>query len=94
MNKLIRYFLQGLLLISPLAITIYAIYVSFEFIDGLLIQYLTDLIGFKIPGLGLIIILTFITLIGIIGSSILLEPLLKSLDKIISQAPLVKIIYT
>jgi uncharacterized membrane protein len=94
MNKLIRYFLQGLLLISPLAITIYAIYVSFEFVDGLLIQYLTDLIGFKIPGLGLIIILTFITLIGIIGSSILLEPLLKSLDKIISQAPLVKIIYT
>ncbi len=94
MNKLIRYFLQGLLFISPLAITIYAIYVSFQFIDGLLIQYLTDLIGFKIPGLGLIIILTFITLIGIIGSSILLKPILQSLDRIISQAPLVKIIYT
>jgi uncharacterized membrane protein len=94
MNRLIRYFLQGLLLISPLAITIYAIYVSFEFIDGLLIQYLTDLIGFKIPGLGLIIILAFITLIGVIGSSILLKPILHSLDKIISQAPLVKIIYT
>ncbi len=94
MNKLIRYFLQGLLFISPLAITIYAIYVSFQFVDGLLIQYLTDLIGFKIPGLGLIIILTFITLIGIIGSSILLKPILQSLDKLISQAPLVKIIYT
>jgi len=94
MNKLIRYFLQGLLLISPLAITIYAIYVSFEFIDGLLIQYLTEWIGFKIPGLGVIIILAFITLIGIIGSSILFEPILNSLDRIISQAPLVKIIYT
>jgi len=94
MNKLIRYFLQGLLLISPIAITIYAIYVSFEFVDGLLIQYLTDLIGFKIPGLGLLIILIFITLIGIIGSSILLKPILNSLDRIISQAPLVKIIYT
>jgi uncharacterized membrane protein len=94
MNKLIRYFLQGLLLISPIAITIYAIYVSFEFVDGLLIQYLIDLIGFKIPGLGLLIILIFITLIGIIGSSILLKPILNSLDRIISQAPLVKIIYT
>jgi len=82
------------LLISPLAITIYAIYVSFEFIDGLLIQYLTEWIGFKIPGLGVIIILAFITLIGIIGSSILFEPILNSLDRIISQAPLVKIIYT
>jgi len=94
MNKLIRYFLQGLLLISPVAITIYAIVVTLEFIDGLLIQHLTDIIGFKIPGLGLLIILTFITLIGIIGSSILITPILKSIDKLISRAPLVKIIYT
>lgn len=94
MNKLVRYFLQGLLLISPVAITIYAIYVSFQFIDGLLLQDLTKIIGFEIPGLGLIIIVTFITLMGIIGSSILLKPILSSLDKIISQAPLVKIIYT
>lgn len=94
MNKLIRYFLQGLLLISPVAITIYAIVVTLEFIDGLLIQHLTDIIGFKIPGLGLIIIVTFITLIGIIGSSILITPILKSVDKLISRAPLIKIIYT
>jgi uncharacterized membrane protein len=94
MNKIIRYFFQGLLLISPVAITIYAIVVTFEFIDGLLIQHLTDLIGFKIPGLGLIIILSFITIIGIIGSSILIRPILSSIDGFISQAPLVKIIYT
>jgi uncharacterized membrane protein len=36
MNKLIRYFLQGLLLLSPVAITIYAIVVTFQFTDGLL----------------------------------------------------------
>ncbi len=94
MNKLIRYFLQGLLLISPVALTIYAILVTLEFIDGLLIQHLTNLIGFKIPGLGLIIILSVITLIGVIGSSILIKPLLSSIDGFISRAPLVKIIYT
>jgi len=94
MNKLIRYFLQGLLLLSPVAITIYAIVVSFEFIDGLLIQYLTDLIGFKIPGLGIVIIVTFITLIGVLGSSILITPVLNSIDKFISRAKMVKIIYT
>ena len=94
MNKLIRYFLQGLLLISPVAITIYAIVVTLEYIDGLLLQHLADIIGFKIPGLGVIIILTFITLIGILGSSILFTPILKSIDRLISQAPLVKIIYT
>ncbi len=94
MNKLIRYFFQGLLLISPLAITIYAIVVSLEFIDGLLIQHLTRIIGFKIPGLGFVIIVSFITLIGVLGSSILVKPILNSLDRLISQAPLVKIIYT
>ena len=94
MNRLIRYFFQGLLLISPLAITIYAIVVSLEFIDGLLTQYITRFIGFKIPGLGLVIIVTFITLIGVLGSSILFKPIINSLDRLISQAPLVKIIYT
>lgn len=94
MNKLIRYFLQGLLLISPLAITIYAIIVSFEFIDGLLIHEVTELVGFKIPGLGIIVIVTFITLIGVLGSSILITPLLNWMDQVISRAPLVNIIYT
>jgi uncharacterized membrane protein len=94
MNKLIRYFLQGLLLLSPVAITIYAIVVTFQFIDGLLLQDLTNLIGFKIPGLGIIIIVTFITLIGVLGSSILIKPILNSIDAFISRAPLVKIIYT
>lgn len=94
MNKLIRYFLQGLLLLSPVAITIYAIVVTFQYIDGLLLQDLTNLIGFKIPGLGIIIIVTFITLIGVLGSSILIKPILNSIDAFISRAPLVKIIYT
>jgi uncharacterized membrane protein len=94
MNKLIRYFFQGLLLISPLAITIYALVVSFEFVDGLLLNQLYKITGINIPGLGLVLIVTFITLIGIAGSSILIKPILNSLDKLISQAPLVKIIYT
>lgn len=94
MSKLVRYFLQGALLIAPLAITIYAIIVMLEFIDGLLIQHLTNIIGFKIPGLGLVMILLAITLFGMVSSSILIKPVLNSLDKIISQAPLVKIIYT
>jgi uncharacterized membrane protein len=38
--------------------------------------------------------LTFITLIGVLGSSILIKPILNSIDNFISRAPLVKIIYT
>jgi len=94
MSKIIRYFLQGLILIAPIAITIYALVMLFEFVDGLLIQYLTQWIGFKIPGLGLVIIMVFISLIGYLGTTIIFKPVLNYLDRIISQAPLVKIIYT
>ena len=94
MAKIVRFFLQGLILIAPVAITIYALVVLFEFVDGLLIVTLTNLTGIKIPGLGLLIILVTITLIGYLGGTILFRPILNSLDKIISQAPLVKIIYT
>jgi uncharacterized membrane protein len=94
MSKVIRYFLQGLILMAPIAITIYAFFMLFEFVDGLLITYLTNLIGFRIPGLGLLIILITVTLIGFLGTTILFKPIISSLDRIISQAPLVKIIYT
>lgn len=94
MSKIIRYFLQGLILIAPIAITVYALVMLFEFIDGLLIKTLTNLIGFEIPGLGLVIIVVTISLIGFLGTTILFKPIISSLDKLISQAPLVKIIYT
>lgn len=94
MAKIARFFFQGLLMIAPLAITVYALVMLFEFIDGLLISYLTDLIGFKVPGLGLVIILFTITLIGFLGSTILFKPIISLLDRLISQAPLVNIIYT
>jgi uncharacterized membrane protein len=94
MSRIIRYFLQGLILMAPVAITAYTLYMLFEFVDGLLISTLTELIGFRIPGLGLLIILVTVTLIGLLGTTILFKPIINSLDKIISQAPLVKIIYT
>jgi len=80
--------------LAPVAITIYAFVQLFEFVDGLLIKELTTIIGFRIPGLGLLIILVTVTLIGYLGTTILFKPVIKSLDRIISQAPLVKIIYT
>lgn len=93
-KKLLTWFLQGLLFTAPVALTIYIIVVSFTFIDGILTDVIFNILGFRIPGLGLVVILAMITLIGFLGSSIVFKPLLSYLDKLISQAPLVKIIYT
>jgi len=93
-RRLINYFFQGLLFIGPVAITIYAIKVTFLWIDGFLFKYFEKYLGVEIPGLGLITILVFITLIGFIGSSFLFKPMVSKMDKMISRAPLIKIIYT
>ncbi|HLN52086.1 MAG TPA: DUF502 domain-containing protein [Lentimicrobium sp.] len=93
-QKLISWFLQGMLFIAPVSLTVYVIYISFRFVDGILTDVITRIVGFSIPGLGILVILAGITLIGFLGSSIFFSRYLKFFDKLISQAPLVKVIYT
>ena len=94
MKKLLRYFLQGLLYIAPLSVTIYIIYILFLFFDGLLKSYITDILHFSIPGLGLIITIIIVTLLGFIGQTIIARPIVKLIDKLFKKAPLFKVIYS
>ncbi|MCF8230048.1 MAG: DUF502 domain-containing protein [Bacteroidales bacterium] len=89
-----RYFLQGLLYLAPVSITLYIIYISFVYVDSLLDKYIADLLGVTIPGLGILVIFVGLTLIGFLGSSILFRPIVRYFDRLISRAPLIKIIYT
>jgi len=93
-SALLGYFFQGLLFLAPISITIYIIYIAFVYVDGLLTQYIKSLLGFTIPGLGLLIILVSITLIGFFGSSFIFRPLAGIMERFITKAPLIKIIYT
>lgn len=93
-RSILSWFLQGLLFTAPVVLTVYIIYLSFNVIDGILTDVILQVFGFRIPGLGMVVILVSITLIGFLGSSIVFRPLLSYLDRLISQAPLVKIIYT
>jgi uncharacterized membrane protein len=51
-------------------------------------------IGFQIPGLGLLIMLVFITLVGLIGSSFIFKPLVRYFEYLINKAPLIKDLYS
>ncbi|MFC1522995.1 DUF502 domain-containing protein [Elusimicrobiota bacterium] len=86
MKKLTAYFLQGLLLIVPFAATLYVLYVTFSFIDGLLPT--------RLPGLGFFGILALITLLGFMGSSFLTRPLISFIERTLEKTPLIKIIYS
>jgi len=93
-KQLLFYFFQGLLFIAPITITIWSIYITFNYIDGLLIELIDRLIGRHIPGLGIAVLITFITIIGMLGTSFFFKPFLLLFDRFFVKAPLIKIIYT
>lgn len=84
----IGYFLKGLLYTVPLAITAYVIYQLFMFFDRLVT------LPYDIPGLGILFLLIFITLIGILGSSVIVQPISRRVIHFIENTPLLKTIYT
>eukprot|EP01132_Coremiostelium_polycephalum_P000303 gene303-392_t len=85
-NTLLGYFLRGLLVIVPFALTGYIISIALNWMDGI--------VKIKIPGLGIAIILTAITLLGYLGSSLLVRSLFDNVEKIVTKVPMIGTIYT
>lgn len=99
MKRLARYFLQGLLYVAPIGLTIYIIVVAILGIDNLLTGQEIFKEGgalhhFNFPGVGVIIIATLVTLIGFLGQKLIATPLSGALDKALNKTPFIKIIYT
>ena len=88
LSGIISYFLKGLLYTVPLAITVFVIYEVFMFLDRLIV------LPYDIPGLGIVILFAFITLMGLLGSSVIIQPIAKRIIRFIETTPLLKTIYT
>ena len=87
-QRVIQYFLQGLLILGPVSITIYFIYVVFDKIDSILRP------AINIPGLGFIIIVGFILSIGYLSSFFVMGRILSVLDKFLEKTPGIKLLYS
>jgi len=94
MKKLVRYFFQGLLYLAPTAVTIYIVYLVFKFVDGPIRHYIVEILNIDIPGTGILVMVIGITLLGFVGQTILFRPLRLLIDRIMKNAPLVKVIYS
>ncbi len=94
MKKLGSYFFQGVLLVAPIVITLYILYAVFVRVDGWLVHNLEPLIGFYVPGLGILILVILLTLLGFIGQTALLRPIKKLTGKIIKRIPLLNLLYS
>jgi uncharacterized membrane protein len=87
-QKFIQYFLQGLLILGPATITVYAIYVVFDKIDSILRPVI------NIPGIGFIIIIGFILLVGYLSSFFMMNRILSVIDKLLDKTPGIKLFYS
>lgn len=90
MKKIVNYFLQGLLFIVPISVTVYVFIALLAWIDNLL-PFLSEL---KIPGLGIAAVFFLVTLAGYVGMRFLGNPLFAYMQHLMERAPLVKLIYT
>jgi len=86
MKRLAQYFLRGLVVIAPVAITIYVCVWIFRSIDGLL--------GLPIPGLGFLLTLVVITLVGFLASNLLAISFVSLLERVMTKLPFIRLLYT
>ena len=83
----IRSFLQGLLILSPIAITAYVIYIVFDSVDSL--------VPWVPRGLGFVIIIAIVTFIGYMGTRFFLGKMLfDAFDHLLQHIPGIKYIYS
>jgi uncharacterized membrane protein len=103
-RRMLQYFLQGLLVTAPIAITVWAIMAAFNFIDGMLPGMLQSIVpGIwddgqgqprRVPGLGFVVIILLILFIGYISSSFLFGKVEDAFDRLLQKTPVIKFIYT
>lgn len=104
LKKLFQYFLQGLIILAPIVITIYAVTALFNFIDNILPASLGRIIPYwgvdeqgkpvKIPGIGFVVLIVTVVFVGYISSSFIVGRLVDLFDKVLERTPGIKIIYS
>jgi uncharacterized membrane protein len=90
MKKLVDYFIKGLLVFVPIALTVFLLGWSFSRLDTILRHVFER----KTPGLGLLITVGLITFIGFLTSNFLGKKLFGLVEKIFTGLPLVKLLYS
>jgi uncharacterized membrane protein len=98
MQRLRRYFVAGLLVWLPLVATYVVLAFAIRLIDRTLLllpaHYRPEyLIGFEIPGLGVILTLVLITVTGLIVANFFGRRLVSAWESLLSRIPLVRSVY-
>lgn len=103
--RLRAYFLAGVLVTTPLAVTITLATWLIDFVDSRVVPlipqkynpdvYLKEYLGYEIglPGLGLIVLMIFITLVGATTAGFLGRMVLRFYENMLNRMPVIRSVY-
>jgi len=91
-----RYLLAGLLLWTPIAITIWVITWVFDALDNVLPVALRSevLFGVHVPGFGVLVVVLFILITGFLAANLIGQKLVEVWEGVMRRIPLVRSIYS
>lgn len=104
-RNLFRLFLQGLLILAPISITIWILVTAFYWVDGILPNLVyslfpkligTDVAGAprRVPGLGFVVFIGVALLVGYISPSWIVSRVVEFAESILERTPGIKLIYS
>ena len=97
--RLRAYFLTGVIVTAPISITIFLVWSFLNFLDtrvgGLIPERYNPetYLPFGLPGLGLLVMLAFLTLVGMLTAGLAGRTLVRMGERLLSRMPVVRSVY-
>ena len=102
---MVQFFFQGLIVLTPIAVTIWVVLGLFQWVDGFLPNLINTLFPSlldkkldgsldKIPGLGFVVVVLLVLLVGWLSSLFVVGRLVSIFDTVLERTPGIKIIYS
>jgi uncharacterized membrane protein len=96
-TRLRNYFFAGILITAPIAITLYVTWSLVDYVDAAVTGLLPDPINprtyFDVPGVGIIILVIFLTLVGFLAANYLGRMAVRIGEGILSRTPVIRSFY-
>jgi uncharacterized membrane protein len=92
LGTLAKYFLRGLIIVVPIAVTAFAVRWTFLEIDTWI--NVERLLNRRVPGAGLVLTIVAITLVGFLASNFATRWMFQAVEDLLERTPLVKLVYT
>ncbi|MGD8396093.1 MAG: DUF502 domain-containing protein [Candidatus Eiseniibacteriota bacterium] len=94
-RRLRNYFIAGVLVIAPTAISVWLLFRAFTWVDKLLGGSIAEpvLYGYEVPGVGFVTVVLIILLVGFLTSGYLGSRILGIWERLLSTIPLMNRIY-